>query len=410
MPRHVMALIGVPLVAGGLLATACSDLQHRQLLKDTEFSPERFVVDLPVEARKGLLVVRGRLGSMGEPVEMMVDTGAYESKLTAATAADAGIEPVLHRDNSDTFGRSRRMPVGRVPELRFGDLAIRQLSAGLLDWPRTAITPCLAQDGLLGANALRGLSWHVDFAKPRFTLSSHGSGLVVPEAAEPVAVDMPALSATPRLTVAVNGLDVDGMLLDLGSNGGLVLPRRYLEELAIPRSMQVVIDDAASSGIYGATRQRSVHAPVRLQIGELPAVEVIAEFTDDSGAKLGTAVLSHYRLWLNHDEARLYVQPAEQAPGFARRDLPHGVLPGVDWASDRWEIRYLEYPATARPPAQLAVGERFDTVNGKRPGDVFEGWCDYVAGIRHWLEGQDELVLVDGDNGDNGDRRDVARR
>jgi hypothetical protein len=299
------------------------------------------------------------------------------------------------------------MPVGRVPELRFGELSIRQLSAGLLDWPRSAITPCLAPDGLLGANALRGLSWRVDFAAPRFTLSSHGSGLDVPEAAEPVEVALPALSATPRLTVAVNGLDVDGLLLDLGSNGGLVLPRRYLEELAIPKSMQVVIDDAASSGIYGAARQRSVRAPVRLQMGELPEVEVIAEFTDDSGAKLGTAVLSHFRLWLNHDEERLYVQPAEQAPGLAQRDLPHGVLPGVDWASDRWEISYLEYPATARPPAGLAVGERFDTANGKRPSDVFDDWCDYVAGIREWLDEQDELLLVDGDSGD---RRELERR
>lgn len=400
MPRLSAALVGLLLIVLGLTATACSDLQHRRLLRSTEFSPGEFVVDVPVDTRKGLLVVQGRLGPMGERVSMMVDTGAFESKLTAATAQSAGIEPILHRDNSDTFGRSRSMPVGVIPELQFESLAVRQLSAGLLDWPDSAITPCLAPDGLLGANALRGLSWSVEFAAPRLRLSSDGAALGIPADAEPIDIEMPALSATPRLTVAVNGREVDDLLLDLGSNGGLVLPRRYLEELAIPRSRQVLIDDAASSGIYGAARQRSVRAPVSLRIGGLPAVEVTAEFTDDSGAKLGTVVLSHFRLWLNHDEARLYVRPADQAPGFAERVLPHGVLLGVDWASDRWEVNYLEYPAGGRAPAQLAVGEQFDTVNGKRPGEVFAGWCDYVAGVRDWLEAQDALELVDLRTGD----------
>jgi hypothetical protein len=185
--------------------------------------PDQFVVDLPVETRKGLLVTRGPLGSMGEPVAMKVNTGAFESKLTAATASRVGVEPVLHRNNSDTFGRSRRMPVGLVPELRFGELASRQLGAGLLDWPRSTITPGLAPDRLLGANALRRLSWSMDFTALRFTLSSHGSGLGVSKEADPVAVKIPALSATPRLTVAVNGLDVDGIRKWLDGQDGMVL-------------------------------------------------------------------------------------------------------------------------------------------------------------------------------------------
>jgi len=396
---HQASLLGVMLLVA---ATGCDSIKHRQLLSETQVHPEIFLVDVPVTVRKGLLVVEGRAGDSDRPVELMVDTGAFESKLTASTAVSLGVEPLLERSNSDTFGRSRSMPVGQLDQLRFNGLAIQQLSVGLLDWPETAITPCLAADGLLGANALREMSWSVDFQAPSLKLSSDAERLDIPANAKQIDVTMPALSATPRITATVDGRKVGKLLLDLGSNGGLVLPRKLLDKLDIPAEQQIVVDDAASSGIYGSARQRVIRAPVELSIASLPPIEVMAEFTDDSGAKLGTEVLSHFKLWLDYENRRLSLLPASRE--LPDRLLPHGVLLGVDWKNDRWKVSYLEYPAKAQPPAQLAIGDQFDTVNGLRPGEVFTGWCAYVEGIRGWLDEQETLELV---NQVTGERRQV---
>lgn len=378
--------------------SACDSIRHRQLLQATEFDPITFTVEAPVTARKGLLIVDAQLGADSRPVELMVDTGAYESKLTLSTAQAEGIAPVLHRDNSDTFGRSRKMPVGQIDRLQIGGVTVRKLSAGLLDWPPSAITPCLAADGLLGANALRGLSWSVDFGVPSLTLSTNADSLGIPADAGFVDVKMPRLSATPVLSVTVNGRQFDKVIVDLGSNGGLVLPLKSLKKLGIPEARQITIDDASSSSIYGAARQHSIRAPVRLQIGGLPEVEVMAQFTDDAGAKIGTAALSHFRLWLDHARRQLALQPAPQTAAFEERSLPQGILLGVDWRQDQWRASYLEYPRMEGPPAGLKIGQTFDSVNGLSPSDVFDGWCDYIHEIRAWHDEQETLSLVNTSN------------
>lgn len=369
----------------------CDTLRHRQLLNETVHELDSPVVDLPIHIRKGLFVTEGRLGIDGPIVSLLIDTGAFESKLTVSTAITAGVAPQLVRDNSDTFGRSQRISVGRVQALHIGELSVHKLSVGLLDWPDSAITPCLAPDGLLGANALRGLSWHVDFEAPSLVVSRDARNLQVPAGAARVDVSLPALSATPSVAASINGRRIDGLLVDLGANGGLVLPRKLLETLEIPPEQQIVIDDNASAGIFGAARQHSIKAPVQLGFGTLAPIEVMAEFTDDSGAKLGTAVLSHYRIWLDHANQQMSLVPAVQPDAFAERRLPHGILPGVDWPDDRWQIVYREYSATASQSAEVAVGDRFDTINGQRPSDVFTGWCDYVENVREWLENQHSL-------------------
>lgn len=406
-PPHQMRCTRVAAIlvaaATAIALGGCDPLRHRQLLAETEFELASPVVTLPVRVRKGLFITEGLLGPDGPRVSLLIDTGAFESKLTAGTAKAAGVAPLLVRDNSDTFGRSRDLSIGQLQELRIGGIAIRSLSVGLLDWPDSAITPCLAPDGLLGANALAGLSWSADFQSPRLAVSRDVRRLQIPYDATRIDVDLPALSATPRVTATINGRRIKGLLVDLGSNGGLVLPRELLETLEIPLEQQTVIDDAASSGIYGAARQRSVRAPVRLAFGDLAPIEVQAEFTDDSSAKLGTAVLSHFRLWLDAANDELSLVPSEQPVAFADRRLPHGVLPGVDWTSDRWRIDYIEYPATNAPPSDLAVGDTFDTINGQRPSHLFDGWCDYVDGVRDWLDRQDALDMSDGADG-NGTR------
>jgi len=239
---------------------------------------------------------------------------------------------------------------------------------------------------------MRHASWLIDFeakqihiGKPNELPESFETKLML----ERIPFSSSRVALSPEITIEVNGQEVKNILVDTGSNGGLVLPRALLSDLGIAEETWIYVEDEASAGIFGVTEVSAVLAPVQLKLGTSEALSVYAEFTDDSEAKLGTKVLSQFLIAIVPDEKSLYLAKAQDSSEPLNPPLQHGFIPALSDEGDAWIVVYREQnwqEAQSTTDDPLAVGSRFDKINGLKAEDAFKNHCEVFLGIRDFID------------------------
>lgn len=114
--------------------------------------------------------VRARIGPGGDPVWLLLDTGANRSALDAGFAARAGL-PGL--EGSRVEGSAGVIEAGgtRVEDLRLGDLALPTIEPTTSDLSGLQGPGGEAAVGILGSDALAGLVVTLDFAHGRIAVA-----------------------------------------------------------------------------------------------------------------------------------------------------------------------------------------------------------------------------------------------
>ncbi|MGK0462693.1 MAG: hypothetical protein ACJA0W_003558 [Candidatus Azotimanducaceae bacterium] len=108
-------VVVVPLVFV-VAVVGCDSIEHRRLLDQGSIGGEVDAV-IPMEIERGLLVVRPSI--KGEVLEMILETGAFENKLTRSRARQFEFESVLTHENDDTFGQTQTVGISVWPEMVF---------------------------------------------------------------------------------------------------------------------------------------------------------------------------------------------------------------------------------------------------------------------------------------------------
>ncbi len=387
------------------------DLRHRWMISRTRPVTE-LSASIPFEMLRGLILLDASVE--GSNFRMIVDSGAFETRISADSAARADIAAVISDDVGDTYGRSAEMGIATLESFAIGDARWTKATAGLLQWGDDALTPCVAPDGIIGGTLMRHASWVIDY---RSNFIHIGDADRMPDAAFtasdisvwssiPMKLEAPSLS--PTISAQINGREVNGLLLDTGSNGALTLPRDLLEALVEPGTPLLHVSDESTAGIFGTASVSAVKAPVQFAIGDGAVRTVWASFTDDSAAKIGNQLLQTYGVGIVPGEKRLYLRddwspdfllPGAGTPeGVIDAPLRHGFIPGIK--DGQWEVVYRERMVDALggfadqngEADPLAVGTKIITINGNLPADLFENRCQWFLGIREVIDA-DTLFL-----------------
>jgi len=255
--------------------------------------------------------VRARIGAEGEPVWLLLDTGANRSALDAGFAERSGL-PVS--EGGRVEGSAGVIEAGgtRVTDLRLGDLVLPVIEPTTSDLSGLQGPGGEPAVGILGSDALAGLVVTLDFAGGRIAIAA-------PSDATSRAADCGRAIAT-RDDNGILRLDavVDGQALPLryDSGAGLFEDPHVWINLSQPQWMQVRGErpetaPIATLGGSGTGGQLSlpVHAGQRLEIGPLA--------------------------W---DEPRLIVQPAQGY--FARPEAVGFVGNALFWSQGTVTIDY----------------------------------------------------------------------
>lgn len=267
------AVLALPLLAGPALA--CQRTR---------------VAEVPLRLVEGYPLVPALL--MGQPVSLLLDTGAQGMLVTPAMADALGL-PLNGLTRVFGTGGSQQARVVRLPGLRLGGAAMTEQLAPVLPLPiDLAVSPPLA--GLLGASLLARFDLDLDVPGGRMVLWAPGDCPPPGGTTLPLEVSRAGEAFVP---VRVNGQPMLA-LLDTGS-------RATILSQAAAKRLGIAMPSSANTapGVDGNPIPIG-HTRVRLRLGDEPEADVpvsVAPLQLDRGDMLlGLDQLGRRALWIGY--------------------------------------------------------------------------------------------------------------
>lgn len=365
-PRSTIR-IGFTLLMGVVLFNSCNYINNVRLLTGGGVNSSNFTETISFKYLKGLIVVDAQLNNYTTYHQFIFDTGAFNSKIEFKLAEELGLSVKAIKDNSTAQGISRKIEVVRADKVKIGSIEFTKIGAGKLQYDAKSASPCIAEDGIIGANLIKLAHWKIDYQKQKMSFSD--SPLRVPnnEKSYLLPFKKPLLSGVPEIEIEVAGRILSGVLFDVGFNGGLVLPAKFAEAFESDSVLKVI--DQSTSGIYGTNIDTLTTKRLEVSVGGFRST-IPVEFSSIGKALLGNEYLQHFDVFINYDSKKIsLVHKKEIRVEFGRTFIP-GMLNDSLWIVNR-----------TTPNNTLVLGDTLETINGKKPSDLFKNYCDYFMNI-----------------------------
>lgn len=354
-----------------LLLCSCQYVRQVRLLTGGHVAKET-VITMPFELKKDLIVVRAKVNTDGTYRSFIFDTGAFNSKIRASLADSLGLSAIVAKTNHTAQGVSRTIEVTRLDSLRLGSASFQRIGAGMVVYDSLSASPCIASDGIIGANLIQLGHWKVDFMQQQLHFS-HEPFLFEPETeVHQVAFKRPLWSGTPSISVEVGGQLVKNVLVDLGYNGGLILPAKWANIFTEPTE-QIVVDQS-TTGIYGSNVDTLTTKRLAVQIGSYKC-EMPVDFSVLDKALLGNEVLKHFTVSFDYDNKQITLEPQAPVEIAPSPVFIPGILNDSLWVVNRTIVG-----------GPLNLGDTLRSINGQQPTDLYTNYCDYFNGIGALLD------------------------
>lgn len=356
--------------------SSCTFLQNVRLLIGGEIKRENYVQEIPFEWRKDLIVVKARLNSDTTQREFIFDTGAFNSKIESDLATELNLKTVTEKTNSTAQGISQNIEVTRLDSLKLGETTFYNIGAGKLSYAPNSASPCIAANGIIGANLIKLAHWKIDYEKQVMYFSDEA--FEVEEGSYVLSFEHPLLSGTPEIDIEIEGKKAQNIIFDVGYNGSLILPLSIAEEFDEIESE--IILDQSTSGIYGTNADSLLIKSLAINVGGTKA-QMPVRFSKLNKALLGNAFLKHFLVVINYENTKIYLQKKKDVNIASLQNFSVAIKNDSLWMVSR-----------TSPTLPLKLGETLLSVNGKKPLEFFTSHCDYVMNIQRLIE-QDSLTI-----------------
>lgn len=370
----------VILLAALLGFISCNYVKNVRLLIGGELNRKSFVQTNSFEYRKGLIVLGAYINEDTTQHNFIFDTGAFNSKIENNLAEHLGLSDVATKDNSTAQGNTRKISVTRLDSIRLGDTFFSNIGAGKLVYDEKSASPCIAEDGIIGANLIKLAHWKIEYEEQKIHFSDNPFVIDQGEIAYSLPFKKPLLSGTPEIKIKIDGRTISGVFFDVGYNGGLILPARFAESFHSDEE-QIVIDQS-TTGIYGTNVDTLITKKLEVSIGGYTSL-IPVEFSSIGKALLGNDFLQHFTVLINYERKKISLIPkrvVEITPGL--RFIP-GVLNDSLWVVNR-----------TVPDSPLQLGDTLLSINKLKPADLFDSYCDYVMNIGLLLKAEELKVTT----------------
>lgn len=340
---------------------------YLQSKTQTRITPEV----IPFRYVKKLIVVEAFLNKSDTPSNFIFDTGAFQSKVEHGLAEDLGLRTVASRSNGTAQGIQREIEITSLDSVKFNHSMFGNIAAGKLEYDVKSYSPCVAQDGIIGSNLIKLANWKIDYQTRTIEISSDPIG---PASEDFYAIPYKTsfMSGVPLLTLRIQDVQIEEVILDLGYNGGVVLPKRYAEKFTTGNAQRYI--DQSTSGIFGSNRDTLVVKELELLLGTFSA-KIPVEFSSLNKALIGNDFLEHFAVYLQTEEDQILLEPVSQVVIDQHKTFIPGILNDSLWVVNR-----------VSPGLPVQIGDTLRSMDGLIPRDVFPSHCDYFMGIHHFLE------------------------
>jgi predicted aspartyl protease len=354
-----------------VLMSACNYVKNINLLTSGSLDREDFVQTIPFDYKKDLIVVKAKINGRQEKRQFIFDTGAFDSKIEIGLADKLNLHTKASKTNSTAQGISQKIEVTQLESIELGETVFTDISAGKLRYDEHSASQCIAPHGIIGANLTKLAHWKIDYHNREIQFSDNPVKRSDKEYYS-LDFDKPMLSGTPEIEIKVGGKMVLGVLFDTGYNGGLILPARLADSFPAPNER--IYFDRSTSGIFGTNTDTLTSKQLEVSIGGY-AINIPVAFSSIGKALLGNDILEHFEVFIDYDQNRIELHPVENV----QVDSPYAFIPGI-LNDSLWVVNRT----SAKLP--FSLGDTLQSINGKKPADLYNSFCDYFLNINKLLD------------------------
>lgn len=359
-------------------STGCGYFKNISLLRNGELARTGFVQAVPFEYKKGLIVLQARANADTALRAFIFDTGAFNSKIEKGLAEHLGMKAVTTKTNSDSNGTTKTIEVTRIDSLVLGETRFIHIGAGKVEYGEKSASPCIAPHGIIGANLIHLAHWKINFEQKMLYFSDTPFEPDADSEKFQLPFKTPLFSGTPTISLQLEGEKIEGVMFDLGYNGGLILPAKLADAFS-DKPSEVLLDES-TSGIYGTKADTLICKQLQLNLGGYQT-EISVQFSANGKALLGNEILEHFLIFIDFEDKTISLQPKSPVEIPPSRSFLPGILNDTLWVVAR-----------SKKGLPLHLGDTLRSINGKKPKDLFASHCQYFMEIGEFLE-VDSLII-----------------
>ncbi|WP_298515451.1 aspartyl protease family protein [uncultured Kordia sp.] len=354
-----------------LLLMNCSAYRQLRLESGAALQTDKDIHQIPFDYVKGLIVVEANLQEKTTTHRFIFDTGAFNSKVEDGLAEDLQLPTKSKQLNGTAQGIRQTIEMTVVDSILLEDLTFYGIAAGKLKYASTSYSPCIAENGIIGANLIKLANWKIEYQNKLLFASKNT--LFPPENTKHHSLDFKTsfLSGIPKINIMIEGKLIKNVLFDVGYNGGLVIPKKYAA--LFPNVTSNLYIDQSTSGIFGSNRDTLLVKELNVQLSDFET-HIPVQFSSLNKALLGNDFLEHFTVYLNYAENKIVLQPIENVKIEKERNFIPGILNDSLWIVNR-----------TVPNSALHMGDTLKTINGYIPKNLFASHCDYFLNISKLL-------------------------
>jgi predicted aspartyl protease len=361
----------------------CNTISELRLQSNTD-SVIGKETSIPFQYTKKLIVVEAHLNDSKKANNFIFDTGAFQSKVEYHLSEELNLETITTRNNGTAQGVKREIEITSVDSIRLSTSSFFNIGAGKLKYDALSYSPCIAEDGIIGANLIKLAHWKIDYEKKEMKVSK--KPFVVNLNNQHYMLDFATsfLSGVPKVNVELEGKVIENVIFDLGYNGGLVVPYKFANQFHSENSQTLI--DQSTAGIFGSNRDTLLVKELNVKLGNFQT-KIPVEFSSLNKALLGNDFLEHFTIYLDYEDDKITLIPNSSVKIDKIKTFIPGILNDSLWIVNR-----------TNPKLPLKIGDTLKTINGYKPKDLFESHCDYFLKISEFLKAETLNIVANNGN------------
>jgi len=354
---------------------------------------EGFYETVAFGSRSRLITLPVYANDQDIPLDLVWDTGASYSVVTADVVARLQVDTVTTISIRDSQGNSKPLPVVLIDSLKIGNVVFKETLAVVADYGPDNPLICVAPDGILGANVMQLCHWKVDYEDSTFTITDDWSRFTELEGQEGQNMSTHPFMGQPKISYYADSTRQKRVLMDSGFGGFI-----DINDKAVPAESTFWQDRAYASiernnsfGLFGSSKYTNKSIIIDTLIFGGQTLYNVPADVEPNSSKLGNNLFSYFDMYYNFTEKQYYLLPNSKDRVVENKKTV-GATPFYT-TPDYFIIRSLteDSPATE---AGFALGDTITHVNGKRPGEWFTSYCHFFLNTKEWLTETDTVTFL----------------
>lgn len=370
----------IAIIASYFCVMSC-DVVRESKLQSTAHTNDYSKEEYSFQYIKKIIIVDASVNGRNKS-SFIFDTGAFQSKITKELADELQLKEVYSRENGTAQGISRKLIITSIDSIDLFNASFKSIGAGIISYSPNSYSQCLGEAGIIGSNLIKLANWKIDYQKQLLTFSNKP---LAPASAQNLYTSKfksELLSGVPTIDLIIEGKVIKDVIIDVGYNGGIIIPNRYARHFPVNNTLNVV--DQSTSGIFGSNRDELEIKELNVALGGIEST-IPVEFTSHNKALIGNDFLEHFTIYINYDDHTISFEQTSTIEIDAPKPFIPGMLNDSLWVVDR-----------ANSSLPVSIGDTLETINGLKPTEAFSSHCDYFLNLGSLI---DDSITVETTSG-----------